>query len=74
MRRIYDFLGEEPFDHNFSNVEQVTKEDDVNVHRIPGLHTIRPTVMPVPKRAVDILGPQLAHKYFGVEVWKSRKA
>lgn len=72
MRRIYEFLGEEPFDHNFSNVEQVTKEDDVNVHRIPGLHTIRPAVAPVPRRAAEILGTALAQKYAGAEVWRRR--
>lgn len=70
MQRIYDFIGQERFEHNFTNVEQVTKEDDVNVHRIPGLHTIRPTVAPVPKRALEILGPSLVQKYANTEVWR----
>lgn len=74
MRRIYEFLGEDPFDHNFVNVEQVTKEDDINVHRIPGLHTIRPAVMPVPRRAVEILGSALTQKYSGAEVWRIHKS
>jgi sulfotransferase len=72
MRRIYEFLGETPFEHNFVNVEQVTKEDDVNVHRIPGLHTIRPTVTPVPKKAFEILGPALMQKYSNAEVWRHK--
>jgi sulfotransferase len=72
MRRIYSFLGQEPHEHNFANVEQVTKEDDVNVHRIPGLHTIRPVVAPVPKRALEILGPALVQKYSNAEVWRRR--
>lgn len=70
MRRIYEFLGEENYEHNFVNVEQVSREDDVNVHRIPGLHTIRPVVAPVPKRALDILGPALVQKYSNAEVWR----
>lgn len=71
MRRIYAWLGEEQYVHNFANVEQVTREDDVNVHKIPGLHTIRPVVAPVPKRADEILGPPLAAKYSNAEVWRS---
>jgi len=70
MHRIYEFLGEDHFDHNFTNVEQVTKEDDLNVHRIPGLHSIRPAVTPVPKKAFDILGQNLYQKYSNAEVWR----
>lgn len=72
MRQIYDFLGQPQFEHNFVNIEQVTKEDDVNVHRIPGLHSIRPSVAPVPKRAVEILGPVLAQKYANAEIWRRK--
>jgi sulfotransferase len=71
MERIYDFLGEEKFTHDFDNVEQVTAEDDVNVHRIPGLHTIRPKVEPVPRMAEEVLGTQLASKYYKLEIWRS---
>lgn len=70
MRAIYEFLGEEPFEHNYNNVQQVTKEDDVNVHRIPGLHTIRSVVAPVSKRALEVLGPALVQKYSNAEVWR----
>jgi sulfotransferase len=70
LRRVYDFLGESPFEHDFFNVKQVSKEDDVNVHRIPGLHTIRPKVGPVPRRAQSVLGPHLAQKYANAEVWR----
>jgi sulfotransferase len=70
MRRIYEFLGEPSFEHNFANVQQVTKEDDVNVHRIPGLHAIRGVVAPVPKRASEILGPDLVRKYAHAEIWR----
>lgn len=69
LSRIYDFWGEAHYEHDFANVEQVTRDDDVNVHRIPGLHTIRSVVSPVPKVANEILGPALASKYFGVEPW-----
>lgn len=67
MQGIYKFLGEQPFNHDFEHVEQVTTEDDM-VHGIRGLHDIRPAVRPVPKRARELLGP-LAEKYRGPYVW-----
>lgn len=73
MDRIYDFIGEEKFVHDFENVEQVTSEDDVNVHRIPGLHTIRKKVEPLPRKAEEVLGPQLASRYYNLELWRTVK-
>jgi sulfotransferase len=70
MRSVYEFLGEEPFVHDYDQVEQVTSEDDVNIHRIPGLHTIRPKVEPVPKMALDVLGSAMLKKYENSEIWR----
>lgn len=42
---IYRFLGEEPFEHDFNQIEQVTYEDDL-VHGFRDLHKIRPQVKP----------------------------
>jgi sulfotransferase len=71
LDHIYDFLGEERFEHNFDHVEQVTSEDDVNVHRIPGLHSIRTKVEPVPRKAEEVLGPHLAARYYNLELWRN---
>ena len=71
MEKIYEFVGEDLFDHNFEKVEQVTSEDDVNVHRIPGLHSIRTKVEPVPRKARSVLGPDLMSRYNNLEIWRS---
>jgi sulfotransferase len=55
MRGVYAFLGEEWFEHDFDNVEQVTTEDDF-MHGIPGLHTIRQKIEPVPSQWEKYLG------------------
>lgn len=49
MRQIYDFLGEEWFEHDFSNVEDSWDEFD-NQARISGLHTVRREVRWVERR------------------------
>lgn len=55
MQKIYEFLGEEHYEHDFDNVEQVNKEDDA-VFGFEGLHTIRPKVEPVPSDWREVLG------------------
>ena len=68
LREIYQFLGEEPFQHDFEHVEQVIFEDDL-VHGIQGLHDIRPAVRPIPRRAKEVLG-DLVEKFKGPYVWE----
>jgi len=71
MNRIYDFLELKRFKHDYLNVKQVTREDDINVYGIPGLHTIRGKVEPVPHRAAEILTPELIKQYSNLEVWRN---
>jgi len=67
LRTIYRFLGEEPYQHDFDHVEQVTWEDDT-VHGFEDLHRIRPKVEPVPPSWPEILG-RAAEKYANESFW-----
>lgn len=69
LEGIYKFLNVANFKHDFDNVTQYTQEDDENVHRIVGLHAIRPKVLPVPRSATETLG-EVAKKYRNLEVWR----
>lgn len=61
MSKIYKFLGEENYNHNFDYVEQVTHEDD-DVHGFVNLHKIRNKVEPVKAKANEILGKDLVEQ------------
>jgi len=54
MTEIYKYLGIVDYKHDFSNIQQVTHEADIQ--SIHGLHKIRPEVKPVEQDAVKILG------------------
>jgi sulfotransferase len=56
VRELYSRLGWESFEHNFCNIQQVTREDDT-VHGFDGLHVIRSRIEPVKSDWRDILGP-----------------
>jgi sulfotransferase len=68
MRKIYAFLEEPYFSHNFNHVEQVTWEDD-DVHGFKGLHTIRHKVEPMETQWPKVLGA-FAEKYGNLNFWK----
>jgi len=49
LAKVYSFLGEEPYAHDFNHVEQVTFEDDY-VYGFKDLHVIRQKVEQQPPR------------------------
>jgi sulfotransferase len=55
MTRIYSYLGLEYFNHDFDNIEQITREDD-SVYGIYGDHTIRKKLSPLPTDYKEVLG------------------
>jgi sulfotransferase len=64
MGKVYEFLDEDPFEHDFNKVEQYTQEDDI-WHGYKDLHTIRPKVEPMEPQWPDILGKDVADVYKG---------
>jgi sulfotransferase len=55
MRRIYEYLELPYFEHDFNNVEQMTKEDD-SVYGIYGDHKIKNKIEPLRNDFNDVLG------------------
>lgn len=69
MALIYRFLGEEPFEHDFDNVQYDAPEFDAGLG-VSGLHRIRSKVAPLPRRT--ILPPDLFQNYSNMEFWKNQ--
>ena len=55
MTKIYQYLEVPYYEHDFDNIQQITKEDD-EVYGVFGDHEIRTKLAPVPSRAKTILG------------------
>lgn len=55
MTKIYEYLELPNYQHDFNNVQQVTKEDD-DVYGFRDLHTVKSQVKPVENYAKEILG------------------
>lgn len=69
MAKIYEFLGEPAFAHDFNNVEMGVSEDDAE-HGILNLHVVRRTVAPVPSYWRSVLGEEIGNIYAGQNFWE----
>jgi sulfotransferase len=58
MRKVYAYLGEPEFEHDFDSVQQITVEDD-SQHLFYADHTIRRKVEPVRPDWNEVLGREL---------------
>ena len=58
MQRIYQYLQIPHFEHDFSNIRQVTQEDD-RFHGVFADHAIRSTLTPTEPCARTVLGKQI---------------
>lgn len=63
---IYQFLGEQPFEHDFDNVEYDAPDFDLGLG-ITGLHRVRPKVAFQPRRT--IIPPDLFEKFTQLSFW-----
>lgn len=68
MAKIYGYLEIPFYQHDFNNVEQVTKEDD-EVYGTIGLHTIRKKVDVVKSRANEVLGVDITKTIYNNYKW-----
>ena len=60
MRKIYNYLDLDYFEHNFDQVPQTTQEDDVVYGLSQSLHQIRPKVTPLKRDFEEILGTSVS--------------
>ncbi len=67
MQLLYQFLGEEPYVHDFDNVEYDANEFDHQLG-VTGLHAVKKKVEFKPRRS--ILPPDLFQKYSEMAFWR----
>jgi sulfotransferase len=69
MEDIYTFLELPLHEHDFSNIQKIDMDDDVNVGLPANLHEVRKTLSSS-KTDTSILSPYIRHKYSHMEFWR----
>jgi sulfotransferase len=70
LRLLYQFLGEEPFAHDFAAVEYDAPQFDAQLG-LDGLHRVHREVKPRPRKT--ILPPDLFQRYRQLSFWRDLK-
>jgi sulfotransferase len=71
MKKIYDFLGEEYFQHNFESIENIHRENDQMVYGLPDMHDVRSTLSKVSAKPEEVLSEATLAKCVGAEFWRT---
>jgi sulfotransferase len=71
FKKLYDFIGQPYYAHDFNNIEQTIRENDAGYGWGSDLHEIKSgKLLPAKSDAVQILGQQWYQKLHDSEFWK----
>lgn len=70
MRRVYEFLGEEYFEHNFDELINIHKEDDASVYGFADMHDVRSSLSKTSIDPKTILSESVLARCQNSEFWR----
>lgn len=71
VNKIYQFLGEPEYQHDFSNLENTHREDDLNTYGIKTMHEVRKELKYTSSNPSDVLSEEILKECKGKEFWRS---
>lgn len=70
MIKIYDFLGEDLYQHDFDNLKNVHQENDAQIYGFQDMHEVRKTIKSTAALPEDVLPPVIMELVKGAEFWR----
>jgi sulfotransferase len=70
MKNIYGFLGVEPFEHDYTNIENTFHERD-ETYGLYGMHDVRRRLSRSTVNIAEVLPPRVISKYSHMEMWRN---
>lgn len=74
IRAIYEYLGEEYFEHDFTKLENRHRENDSVIYGFADMHEVRRSLGSVSAKPSDILSPEILALCQGQEFWRNISA
>ena len=71
MDKIYEFLGEDSYDHDFSNIENVNRENDMKTYGLNDMHDVRPELKSTSPDPSTVLSEYVLEKCQGMDIWRN---
>lgn len=70
MEKIYDFLGEEYYDHKFDNLVNINLENDAAVYGLSDMHHVRKELGKLSQSPEEVLSENILSRCKGLEFWR----
>ena len=70
VKKIYEFLGEEYYEHEFNNLVNINSEDDSSVYGIEDMHSVRKELSKVSADPKEILSESVLSRCQNLEFWR----
>ena len=74
LQGIYAFLGEPNFNHDFENIENNNKENDLEIYGLEDMHEVRRVVKATALNPKDVLPPLVIQRCKGMDIWRRPEA
>jgi len=71
MNKLYEFLGEECYEHDFTNIVNQHKENDGQVYGFADMHDVRKSLNKASVAPREILSSNILKKCEGGEFWRN---
>lgn len=71
MRAVYEYLGEEYYEHDFAKLENRHRENDSAIYGFADMHEVRDSLGSASARPSDILSPEIQALCQGQEFWRN---
>jgi sulfotransferase len=70
MRKIYDFLEEPYFEHDFKNITNSHREDDAKIYGLADMHEVRSTLGKTSADPASVLSPEILSQCENTAFWQ----
>lgn len=71
MRKIYDFLEEDYYEHDFTNIKQLFKENDEQIYGFKDMHTVNKALKKSSNDPTKLLSDFILNQCQNLEFWRN---
>lgn len=73
LGKLYEFLGEEYYEHTFDNLANHNRENDIQTYGLADMHEVRKQLKNTAPSPKEILSPYILEKCVGMDFWRQDK-
>lgn len=74
LQCIYEFLNEPNFEHDFDNIENTSKEKDLEIYGLEDMHTVRKVLKATALNPKEVLPSSVLERCKGMDIWRRPEA